>query len=122
MRELKRLPFRMQFPDRFKDDIPAYFEAFGEIHNFQIPNLFDKDIIMVCDGFGLMEREVKQGINAAEFGISDSDLHIFARCCDLPERQPAETRIIVDGRIFIVDEWVEDEGIAEITASVSTRY
>lgn len=116
-RRLFRQPYRERFACRITDDIDAYFEAFGERHY-----VFGRLVEIVCDQFELAKRQVKQSISAAEFGVSDSAIHFFARCCDLPARMPSGERIQIDDRYYIINDWLEDEGIAEITASVATRY
>lgn len=113
----RRLPYRVVFGEQMKRDNDLFFEAYGEYHY-----VFGEKILIVCDEFELTKRQVKQGISAAEFGISDSMAHFYARCCDLPPRKPANERIDIDDRIFIINDWSEDEGIAEIAASVSVRY
>ena len=117
MRQLNRPKYRERFPDRINDDRDAYFDAFGEEHE-----VFKQRIIIVLDDYDLAKRQVKQGIQATEFFIANSQLHFFAKCEDLPKRKNPGERFEFDGRVFDIDEWLIDEGIAEIRASISTRY
>lgn len=111
----RRPNFRDQFMPRLYRDRETFFETFGERHNVD-----GKEIWIVADDFELLKRQVKQGIKVEEFGISDSQIHFYAKREDLPPRKPSGEVIEIEGRIFVVSDWLEDEGISEITASVAT--
>ena len=97
-------------------DKEVFFETFGEQHEVE-----GKLIWIVVDNFELLKRQIKQGIKVEEFGISDSQMHFYAKCEDLPPRRPSGNFLDIDGRVFDISDWKEDEGMADITLSISAH-
>ena len=110
----RRPNFRDRFMPRVYRDRDVFFETFGERHTGE-----GEEIWIVVDDFELLKRQIKQGIKVEEFGISDSQIHFYAKREDLPPRKPSGNFIDIEGRIYIISDWREDEGIFEITASIS---
>ena len=97
------------FKDQVAKDITAVFmdlDEFGEVHEVE-----GKEITIVIDDDALITRK------GSELGVAESSLLIFARCEDLPERKAPGSAINIDGREYIVDDWTESSGVAQIALS-----
>lgn len=94
----------------FKDMVQAdrsiflNIDEFGELHKVE-----SKDITVVIDDNTLRERQ-----GGAEAGVAESSLLLFAYVEDLPARRASGESINVDGREYIVDDWSEDMGVAQL--------
>ena len=97
----------------FKDMVQAdrgiflNIDEFGELHKVE-----GNDITVVIDDNTLRERQ-----SGAEVGVAESSLLLFAYAEDLPARRSSGESINVDGREYIVDDWSEDLGIAQLALS-----
>jgi hypothetical protein len=97
------------FKDQVVKDIELVFlnlDEFGETHEVE-----GREITIVIDDDALITRK------GAELGVAESSLLIFARCEDLPERKAPGSAINIDGREYIVDDWTESTGVAQIALS-----
>lgn len=96
------------FQDMVAQDIHNVFldlDEFGEIHRFagrKVRCVFDED-----------QLKDRQGTD--ELNIGESTVLVFARCEDLPKRQVPGNTIDIDGRIYEIDDWREDMGMATLT-------
>lgn len=97
------------FQRMVKSDLQDTFlnlDEFAERHN-----VGTKCITCVLDSDTLIQRQD----NTLNQDIADSDLLLFAKVSDLPKRQPAGQTINVDGKQYIITDWKEDMGLAELT-------
>lgn len=97
------------FQRMVKSDLQGTFlnlDEFAERHN-----VGTKCITCVIDSDTLIQRQD----NTLNQDIADSDLLLFAKVSDLPKRQPAGQTINVDGKQYIITDWKEDMGLAELT-------
>jgi len=96
----------MSFKDMVQKDRGIFLniDEFGEVHKVE-----GKLITVVIDDNRLRERQ-----GGAEVGVAESSLLLFAYSEDLPPRREAGESINVDGREYIVDDWSEDMGVAQI--------
>lgn len=96
----------MSFKDMVQRDRGIFLniDEFGELHKVE-----GKQITIVIDDNKLRERQ-----SGAEVGVAESSLLLFAYAEDLPPRREAGESINVDGREYIVDDWSEDMGVAQI--------
>jgi len=96
----------MSFKDMVQQDRGIFLniDEFGEVHRVEGQN-----ITVVIDDNTLRERQ-----GGAEVGVAESSLLLFAYVEDLPPRREAGESINVDGREYIVDDWSEDMGIAQV--------
>ena len=96
----------MSFKDMVQQDRGIFLniDEFGEVHRVEGQN-----ITVVIDDNTLRERQ-----GGAEVGVAESSLMLFAYVEDLPPRREAGESINVDGREYIVDDWSEDMGIAQV--------
>ncbi len=96
----------MSFKDMVQKDRGIFLniDEFGEVHKVE-----GKQITVVIDDNRLRERQ-----GGAEVGVAESSLLLFAYSEDLPPRREAGESINVDGREYIVDDWSEDMGVAQI--------
>ena len=105
----------MSLKDEIEQDIYNVFlneEDFGEEHvvNFKkISCMFDDD--------RLTDR---QGSN--ELAVSDSTALLFAKSSDLPTRQVSGSQLEIDGKNYVVDDWKENLGMAEIMLHRGESY
>lgn len=96
----------MSFKDEILKDIDNVFldlEEFGEEHTIDgesVVCMFDDDAL-----------KIRSGSN--ELSVSESSLLLFAKESDLPRKVVGDD-LIIDGRIYIVDDWKVNLGIAEI--------
>lgn len=96
----------MSLKDEIVNDIYNIFlnaEGFGEIHTIE-----NKPVVCMIDDDAL---KMRSGSN--ELSVSESSLLLFAKETDLP-RKVAGDKISIDGRIYIVDDWKVNLGVAEI--------
>lgn len=96
----------MSFKDMVQRDRSIFLniDEFGEVHKVE-----GRNITVVIDDNTLRERQ-----GGAEVGVAESSLLLFAYVEDLPPRREAGESINVDGREYIVDDWSEDMGIAQV--------
>ena len=97
----------MSFKDEMLNDIDNVFlnlEEYGETHTID-----NKPVVCIYDDDAL---KMRSGSN--ELSVSESTLLIFAKESNLPKRKVAGDELIVDGRIYIVDDWKVNLGMAEI--------
>ena len=101
----------MSFKDMIQRDRGIFLniDEFGEVHKVE-----GKHITVVIDDNRLRERQ-----GGAEVGVAESSLLLFAYSEDLPPRREAGESINVDGREYIVDDWSEDMGVAQIALGQS---
>jgi hypothetical protein len=94
------------FKDMVKADRGIFLniDEFGEVHKVE-----GKSITVVIDDDKLRERQ-----GGAEVGVAESSLLLFAYVEDLPPRRGAGESLNVDGREYIVNDWSEDMGVAQI--------
>ena len=78
---------------------------FGDKHRID-----GKTVTAILDDDTLRERQGGQ-----ELSVAESSLLLFAVVEDLPPRKPAGETLNIDGRLYIVDDWREDMGIATVT-------
>lgn len=96
----------MSLKDEIVNDIYNIFlnaEAFGEIHTID-----NKPVVCVIDDDAL---KIRSGSN--ELSVSESSLLLFAKESDLPRKVVGDD-LLIDGRIYIVDDWKVNLGVAEI--------
>ena len=97
----------MSLKDRMFSDIDRVFlnlEDFGESHTID-----NKLVVCMIDDDAL---KIRSGSN--ELSVSESTLLLFAKESDLPKRKVAGEDLLIDGRVYIVDDWKVNLGIAEI--------
>lgn len=104
----------MTFKEELLEDIDNIFlnlDEFGERH------LVDgKTIICMLDDDSL---KLRQGSN--ELSISDSSLLLFAKKSDLPRKVVGDD-ILIDGKVYIVDDWKVNLGMAEVVLHRNVSY
>ena len=86
------------------DNVFLNMADFGEEHTID-----NKPVVCVIDDDAL---KIRSGSN--ELSVSESTLLLFAKESELPKRKVAGDELLVDGRIYIVDDWKVNFGIAEI--------
>lgn len=100
----------MTFKDELLADINNVFlneDDFGEKHTIdgvEVGCMFDDD-----------ELKERQGTN--ELAVSESSLLIFVPANKLPKRKVAGEKIVVDGSVYVIDDWKVNLGMAEIALS-----
>lgn len=97
----------MSLKDEILADIDNIFlneDDFGEKH---IVN--HKEIICMFDDEKLTER---QGSN--ELAVSVSSALLFAKTSDLPPKMVNGSRIEIDGKIYVIDDWKDNLGMSNI--------
>ena len=105
----------MSLKDKILEDIISVFlnlEDFGEIHTVD-----GKSVVCMFDDDAL---KIRSGSN--ELSVSESTLLLFAKVSDLPKRKVAGDDITIDGRIYIVDDWKVNLGVAEIVLHQNVSY
>lgn len=93
--------------DLIAADIDLVFfqlDDFAETHRIE-----GKEIDIVIDND--MLTKMKQG---QILGVAESDMLIFARAKDMPKRKAPGSLLNVDGREYIVDDWTENKGVAQV--------
>ena len=104
----------MSFKDDILNDINNVFlnlEDFGEEHIIDgnpVICMFDDDAL-----------KVRSGSN--ELSVSESTLLLFAKVSDLP-RKVAGDDLLIDGRIYVVDDWKVNLGVAEVALHQNVSY
>lgn len=78
---------------------------FGEIHRVE-----GEEIVIVIDDNSLTTMK-----NGNVLDIAESDMLFFARTESLPGKKAPGSAINIDGRECIVDLWIENLGITQIT-------
>lgn len=86
------------------DNVFMNMHDFGEEHTID-----NKKVVCVIDDEAL---KIRSGSN--ELSVSESSLLLFAKESELPKRKVAGDEILIDGRIYIVDDWKVNFGVAEI--------
>lgn len=96
------------FHDMVSQDIASVFfnlSEYGEVHR-----VAGKNISCMFDEDQLKDRQGTDEVN-----IGEATTLLFARCVDLPRRTVPGNTIDVDGRIYVIDDWREDLGVATIS-------
>ena len=105
----------MSLKDRILEDINSVFlnlEDFGETHIID-----GKSVVCMFDDDAL---KIRSGSN--ELSVSESTLLLFAKESDLRKRKVVGEDIMIDGRIYIVDDWKVNLGVAEIVLHQNVSY
>ena len=96
--------------DLITSDVSHLFfnlDEFAETHRVE-----GKSIDVVVDGDKL--EDLKDGAN---LGVAEADLLFFARSADVahvPRKAPGSL-INFDGRAYLIEEWIENMGVAQIS-------
>ena len=104
----------MSFKDEILEDIDNVFlnlEDFAEVHSID-----GKSVVCMFDDDAL---KMRSGSN--ELSVSESTLLLFAKVSDLP-RKVVGDELIIDGRIYIVDDWKVNLGVAEVVLHQNVAY
>ena len=104
----------MTFKEELLEDINNVFlnlDEFGEEHIIN-----GKPVICMLDDDAL---KLRQGSN--ELSISDSSLLLFAKKSDLPRKVVGDD-LTIDGKIYIVDDWKVNLGMAEVVLHRNVSY
>lgn len=104
----------MSLKDEILEDINNVFfnlEDFGEAHTID-----GKSVVCVLDDDAL---KIRSGSN--ELSVSESSLLLFAKVSDLPRKVVGDD-LHIDGRIYIVDDWKVNFGVAEIALHQNVSY
>lgn len=104
----------MSFKDDILNDINNVFfsfEDFGEEHIID-----GKPVICIFDDDAL---KIRSGSN--ELSVSESTLLLFAKVSDLP-RKVVGDELLIDGRIYIVDDWKVNLSVAEVALHQNISY
>ena len=104
----------MSLKDEILNDIDNVFffiEDFGEEHIID-----GKSVICVFDDDAL---KIRSGSN--ELSVSESSMLIFAKATDLPQKVVGD-ELLFDGRIYIVDDWKVNLGVAEVALHQNISY
>ena len=94
--------------DLIASDVDLVFfqlDDFAETHRVE-----GKEISIVIDNDQL--TKMKQG---QVLGVAEADMLIFARSVDLPKRKTPGSLLNVDGREYVVTDWSENKGVAQIS-------
>lgn len=86
------------------DDVFLDFDDFAEEHMFN-------DVLIKCM-FDDDKLTARKGSN--ELAVSDSTRLFFAKSEDLPAKMRAGAKIKIDHQTYIIDDWAENMGMAEI--------
>lgn len=104
----------MSLKDEILNDIDNVFffiEDFGEEHIID-----GKTVICVFDDDAL---KIRSGSN--ELSVSESSMLLFAKVSDLPQKVVGD-ELLFDGRIYIVDDWKVNLGVAEVALHQNISY
>lgn len=104
----------MSLKDEILNDIDNVFlnlEDFGETHEID-----GKSVVCVIDDDAL---KIRSGSN--ELSVSESTLLLFAKESDLP-RKVVGDKLLIDGRIYVVDDWKVNLGMAEVALHQNVSY
>lgn len=94
------------------DNVFLNMNDFGEEHIID-----GKPVVCMFDDDAL---KIRSGSN--ELSVSESTLLLFAKESNLPKRKVAGDEILIDGRIYIVDDWKVNFGVAEIVLHQNVSY
>lgn len=106
------------FKDMVERDIYGVFlelDEFADWHTVagkRIRCVFDDD---------LLEQRASSD-QGSEYGAANADLLVFAKTTDLPCRQTPGQTINVDNRQFVILDWKENMGVAELTLQQAQVY
>ena len=95
------------FKDMIESDIDEVFfnpNEFGEEHS-----LDGKRMVLIIDENALIQRR-----SGGELGLECSSLVVYAKRSDLPRTLSEGTKLNLDGRIYLVDEYSEDAGVVTL--------
>ena len=104
----------MSLKDDILNDINNVFftlEDFGEEHIIDgnpVICMFDDDAL-----------KIRSGSN--ELSVSESSLLLFAKVADLPRKVVGDD-LMIDGRIYVVDDWKVNLGVAEVALHQNVSY
>ena len=104
----------MSLKDEILNDIDNIFfilEDFGEEHIID-----GKPVVCVFDDDAL---KLRSGSN--ELSVSESTLLLFVKESDLPRKVVGDD-LLIDGRIYVVDDWKVNLGVAEIALHQNISY
>ena len=104
----------MSLKDKILNDIDNVFlnlDDFGEEHTID-----GKLVVCVIDDDAL---KIRSGSN--DLSVSESSLLLFAKESDLPRKIVGDT-MIINGRIYVVDDWKTNLGVAEIALHQNVSY
>ena len=87
------------------DSVFMLLDDFGELHRVE-----GKEITIIIDNDTLTTMK-----NGNVLGVAESDMLIFAKTEDFPDKKATGSFINIDGRECIVDLWNENLGITEIS-------
>ena len=104
----------MSLREEILNDINNVFfllEDFGEMHTID-----NKNIVCMIDNDAL---KIRSGSN--ELSVSESTLLLFAKESDLPRKVVGDD-LLIDGRIYVVDDWKVNLGVAEVALHQNVSY
>ncbi len=93
------------------DDVFLNLGDFAEIHLVE-----GKEILCVLDDESLKTRQ-----GSAEIGIDEGTLLLFAKAEDLPKKKKGGL-LKVDHKIYMIDDWKVNFGMAEIVLHQNVSY
>jgi hypothetical protein len=94
------------------DNVFLNFEDFAEEHTVE-----GEPIMCIFDDDELKER---QGTN--ELGVENGTILLFAKSSDLPPRRVPNEYLEIDGKNYVIDDWRENLGMAEIILHHGESY
>lgn len=104
------------FKDMLQNDLAAVFinpDEFGEPYMVE-----GTEVILVMDEDTLKERQSGRELGVgAELGIAEATLLFHAKAEDLPSRKDPGATLNLDGRLYTVEDWQEDMGLATVALS-----
>ena len=104
----------MSLKDEILNDIN---NVFLNLEDFAEEHIIDgKPVICMFDDDAL---KVRSGSN--ELSVSESTLLLFAKDSDLPRKVVGDD-LLIDGRIYVVDDWKVNLGIAEVALHQNVSY
>ena len=104
----------MSLKDEILNDIN---NVFLNLEDFAEEHIIDgKPVICMFDDDAL---KVRSGSN--ELSVSESTLLLFAKDLDLPRKVVGDD-LLIDGRIYVVDDWKVNLGIAEVALHQNVSY
>ena len=99
----------MTLKDEITNDINNVFLAFDDFAELHLVD--GKEVFCVLDDEALKTRQ-----GSAEIGIDEGTLLLFAKVDDLPEQRKSGV-IKVDHKIYKIEDWKVNFGMAEIVLS-----
>lgn len=104
----------MSLKDEIANDINNVFLDFDD---FAEEHLIEgKKILCVIDNDTLKTRQ-----GSAEIGIDESTLLVFAKVDDLPKKKQGGV-LNVDNKLYMIDDWKVNFGMAEIALHQNVTY